>query len=204
MPELRDPDPRVQRTRRKVVRAALELLQEDGPEGVSHQRVAERAAVGRSTVYRHWPDRWSLISDALDSLSPWMTLPPGAPVRESLITLLERLCDRLESPVAIAMGSLISRAEWEPGARTLLDGLLAHAANELGKVLERGRREEGLRPDIPLETAQAVIAGPFLYERFIAGRVISRSQIPKLVDGLLEWWRRPSGSGEAGATPATS
>jgi len=38
-----------------MLRAAAAILEEEGPTGVTHQRVAERAGVGRATAYRHWP-----------------------------------------------------------------------------------------------------------------------------------------------------
>lgn len=181
-------DPRVERTRSKVVAAALELLKAGGPEAVTHQRVAEAAGVGRATVYRHWPDRWSLIFQAVESLS--LTVPPvtDGPIRERLIALLQALCDRLESPVSVQMSSLISRAEWEPEVRAFLDRLLARASAEISLIIEQGVQEEGLALDVRFPTAVAIILGPFFYERFIAGRVTSRDQIPFMVDGLLARW----------------
>jgi AcrR family transcriptional regulator len=181
-------DPRIERTKEAVAAAALELLREDGPEAVTHQRVAERAGIGRATVYRHWPDRQSLMLDALEALSLSIPTPADRPVRESLVFILETLCDRLQSPVAFAMSSLIARAEWEPEVRSFLDRVLMHARDEIQPLLERGVAEENLRIDVPMDTALSLIAGPFFYERFIAGRIFSREHIPAQVDALLARW----------------
>ena len=60
------PDPsidrRVQRTHAAVADAVRELFVEEGWDAVTHQRVAERAGYGRNTVYRHFPDRTSLLA----------------------------------------------------------------------------------------------------------------------------------------------
>jgi AcrR family transcriptional regulator len=181
-------DPRIERTRARVVEAALELLREDGPEAVTHQKVAERASVGRATIYRHWPDRWSLIIAAFENLSMSMNASTDLPVRDSLIAVLEQLCDHFASPMSVAMASLISRAEWEPEARAFLNRLIDHAGDEIGNLLDRGVAEEGLELDVPPETALATIAGPFFYERFIGGGVVSREQIPAHIDALIARW----------------
>ncbi len=181
-------DPRITRTRSRVIDAALELLSEAGPEAVTHQRVAELAGVGRATVYRHWPERWLLIRDALESLSLQMVPPEGLCMRDSLVCMLEQLCDQLESPASTALGSLITQAEWDPESRVLLDRITANASAGMPRLLERGAREDGLRVDVPPATALALIAGPFFFERYVMGRVSSRAHIRAMVDGLLDRW----------------
>lgn len=181
-------DPRIERTRELATAAALDLLREGGPEAVTHQRVAERAGIGRATVYRHWPDRQSLMFDALEAFSLTIAPPDDLPIRESLVATLEMLCDRLDSPVAYAMSSLIARAEWEAEVRSFLDHVLGHARGEIRHLLEQAERDEGLAIDVPMDTALSCIAGPYFYERFIGGRVVSRDQIPAHVDTLLARW----------------
>jgi AcrR family transcriptional regulator len=181
-------DPRIERTREAVAAASLELLREDGPEAVTHQRVAERAGIGRATVYRHWPDRQSLMLDALEALSLSIGVPEDLPIRDALVHMLETLCDRLESPVALAMSSLIARAEWEPEVRSFLDRVLMHAEQEMEALLTRGVAEGELEMDVPMETALSLIAGPFFHERFIVGHVVSRDYIRAHVDALLARW----------------
>ena len=40
-----------------------------GYAGFRMESVAARAGVGRSTLYRHWPDKAALIADALETLN---------------------------------------------------------------------------------------------------------------------------------------
>jgi AcrR family transcriptional regulator len=64
----RSPDadnPRVQRTRDRMLAAARELLAEVGPEGLTYSLLAERAGVTRQTLYRHWPARSALLTDMI-------------------------------------------------------------------------------------------------------------------------------------------
>jgi AcrR family transcriptional regulator len=56
-------NPRVQRTRARILAVARELLPEVGLTGLTTAFLAERAGVTRQTLYRHWPNRAALLSD---------------------------------------------------------------------------------------------------------------------------------------------
>ncbi|MET0580210.1 MAG: helix-turn-helix domain-containing protein, partial [Ilumatobacteraceae bacterium] len=58
-------DPRVARSRTKMLAAATELLVEDGPRGVTVDAVAERSGVAKSTLYRHWSSVHELLVDVM-------------------------------------------------------------------------------------------------------------------------------------------
>ena len=57
-------DPRVARTRDRVMDAAWQLLTEAGFDGVTVEDVSERSGVARSTLYRHWRSMPELLRDA--------------------------------------------------------------------------------------------------------------------------------------------
>ena len=92
------PNRQVRRTRARVLEAAHRLLAQEGPDAVTHLRVAEAADVARATVYRHWPDRIDLLVDLLESGAspPVFGAPPGEDARAQLITALGRASDNFE------------------------------------------------------------------------------------------------------------
>ena len=51
---------RQDQTRQRIIEAAIELHQTIGPAATTVSEIAERAEVGRVTVYRHFPDEPSL------------------------------------------------------------------------------------------------------------------------------------------------
>lgn len=62
----------------KILRAARHLLASDGL-GISMEAIADKADVGRSTIFRHFPSRDELVARALDeSLSHFHGQVPGA------------------------------------------------------------------------------------------------------------------------------
>ena len=61
VPQSRAPDRRVERTRRLLHQAIVELIQERGWDAITVQDVCERADVGRSTFYVHFADKEELL-----------------------------------------------------------------------------------------------------------------------------------------------
>jgi len=62
-------DLRVRRTRKLLQRALIELTIEKGFADVTVREIAERAMVNRSTFYRHYLDKYELLSEHIGELS---------------------------------------------------------------------------------------------------------------------------------------
>lgn len=91
-------DPRAEHSRRAICRAALDEFAEVAYTGFRMEAVAARAGVGRSTLYRHWPDKVALVADALETLN--VQPDPGravttATARQQVEVLLRHLAGAL-------------------------------------------------------------------------------------------------------------
>ena len=78
-------DPRVVRTRRDVLRAAIEVLIEDGWDAVTQPNVARAAGYSKATVYAHWPDRMNLLRDAFAGFGSMPHHAPTGDLRTDLV-----------------------------------------------------------------------------------------------------------------------
>lgn len=63
-------DPRIARSRAKLMAAAREILVESGASALTVDAVAERSGVAKSTLYRHWPSRTALVLDVFRAVMP--------------------------------------------------------------------------------------------------------------------------------------
>ena len=64
---------------RQIVTAARELLEQDGLEGLSMRRVAERVGIRASSLYKHLPDKRALEAALIsDGLAEWADLAEQA------------------------------------------------------------------------------------------------------------------------------
>ena len=66
--------PRSEQAHRAIVEATLTLLDEGGYTALTIEAVAERAGVGKTTIYRRWPSKLELVIEAISELRP-----PGPP-----------------------------------------------------------------------------------------------------------------------------
>ena len=67
--------PRSDEARRRALEATRDLIVENGVTSLTIEDVAARSGVAKTTIYRHWPERASLIVDAVNDI---VTIPPEA------------------------------------------------------------------------------------------------------------------------------
>ncbi|MFI1506186.1 TetR/AcrR family transcriptional regulator [Streptomyces sp. NPDC020597] len=116
-------NPRVQRTRNRVLAVARELLPEVGPAGLTYALLAERSDVTRQTLYRHWPTRAALLFDLVLEGPDLGTYPqPGSDVRAVATAWLKSLRAGVSVPaVRAAALAVTAQADHDPdSARALL------------------------------------------------------------------------------------
>lgn len=65
-----DVDPRIARSRARLLGAATELLLAGGPRAVTVDAVAEMSGVAKSTLYRHWSSVTELLLDVVRAQVP--------------------------------------------------------------------------------------------------------------------------------------
>ncbi|MBC8241906.1 MAG: TetR/AcrR family transcriptional regulator [Alphaproteobacteria bacterium] len=92
--QLKQRGERQERTRQKIIKAAIDLHQAKGLAATSINDIAEQAKVGRVTVYRHFPDAAALVGACsgqyfqihpLPDLEPWRSVQdPTARLRRGL------------------------------------------------------------------------------------------------------------------------
>jgi AcrR family transcriptional regulator len=59
---------------REIVRAARELLEAEGPDGLSMRRVAERVGIRAPSIYKHLPDKEALEAAVISAgFTEWAT-----------------------------------------------------------------------------------------------------------------------------------
>src|SRR5258707_12214670 len=112
-------DPRIERSRFVIRRAALVELGEVGYGAFTIESVAARAGVARSTIYRHWPDKLALIADAFETFHE-QAVPDvqGVPPRQRVQLLVHHVAqDLVDSTFSACIPALIDGAERDPRVR---------------------------------------------------------------------------------------
>jgi AcrR family transcriptional regulator len=129
-------NPRVQRTRDRMLAAARELLAEAGAAGLTYSALAERAGVTRQTLYRHWPARSALLADMILEGSVGDYPEPGEDPAAVAAAWLASLRDGVRDPARRAVVLAVSaQADADPDSAEALAMLSADRRAALNDLL---------------------------------------------------------------------
>jgi len=185
-PSARAPIPRGERARERVLRAALEVLADQGLPGFTMEAVAHRAGASKATVYRHWTSQATLLVDAMDLGFKPLPLPATGHLRTDLIELVSRLEALVSSqPFPRLMAAFIDAAERDPALSSLHVQLTERRREPLRHVLAQGRQRGEIPSTTDLELAVDLLTGPAFYRRFIAHRAFPHRYATAVVDHVL-------------------
>lgn len=180
-------DPRIERTREVVRRAALEVLGAQGYAAFTMEGVAAAARVAKSTIYRHWPTKIALIADALETLNE----QPAAPVEAGTAReTIERLIDHLagaftDSVLSSCIPALIEAAEHHPEVASFLHGYSARRRRTLVDALRAGVTSGELPADLDPELTALALSGAVIYCRTMTPTPLSTRRARRLTRQLL-------------------
>lgn len=182
----RGPDPRVLRSREAALSAVAELLAEEGWTGVTHVAVAARSGVGRTTLYRHWPDVAAMIRDAIvERMGQARRLRTGQ-LRADLLGELDGLRQLLGDPASErTMRAVLERAPFDPAFAALKETLFRSGIAGFQAILQAAVTSGELPPDTDIQLVIDQLAGPLMYRRLFAGLDIDRAYIETIVDRVL-------------------
>lgn len=179
-------DPRIERTRRVVLEATLDLLAQHGYGAVTIEAVAARSGVAKSTIYRHWPGKVELILDAFHELKPPVAPPAEGDVRETVISVLENLARVVDkSTWSMCLPSLIDAAAHDPEARKLHGKISTEGRRSLVDLLATGVERGELPADLDPELMAEALVGPILLRRLMSLPSFDPAQVRVLVDQLI-------------------
>jgi len=168
--------------RRRVLAAALHVLDEDGLAGFTMEAIARRAGASKATLYRHWPTSNALLVDAMDATFQPLPIPDTGSVRTDIADLLTAFVALLEhTPYPRLLAAFIDAAERDPTLKTLHADLTRRRREPLLFVLRRARDRGELPADPDPDLTVDLLAAPLFYRRFVAHREIP----PALVDEVI-------------------
>jgi AcrR family transcriptional regulator len=178
-------DPRAERTRARALAAASTLLVEDGLDAVTHARVAEKAGVGRRSMYRHWPNHVALLHDTLAQIRA-PTADPSQDFRNAAIAHLTALAAALhDGRLAYVVAALRERSEHAAEFDGLRAGLAHAGCGQLEKVVRAAVKTGELPIGTTTRMTCAVLEGPLFYWALVHRRRATRADIIALVDNVM-------------------
>ena len=171
-----------------IAAACRELIVELGYAGLTIEAVAERAGVGRPTIYRRWPSKAHLVWDVLFTTSTDATLIGDTADLRADVEIWVRTTVDFFSQLDVARafpGLLVDRSVEDDWHAHLRDPVRAAVLARL----RRGVADGDLRPDADLAAIFDLVTGFAVYRAMVpqpVGRGPSASAIAEqLLRGAL-------------------
>lgn len=184
-------DPRVERTRRVVLEAALDELAEVGYGALTVEGVARRAGVGKATMYRHWGGKLDLVGDAVTTIKQQVTAPDTDDHRERIIGLVRSIAESLASSrFAKCVPAIIDASERDDAVRRMHHESSAERRAYTEGVLDDARRAGHLPADVDVPLLSQLLVGPLFLRRLTTSEAFPVDRIDDLVAIVLDpYWQ---------------
>jgi AcrR family transcriptional regulator len=176
----RSEDARVVRTRNDVLRAALDVLIDQGRDAVTHPNLARVSGYSRATIYNHWPTRADLVRAAFTRMEDAEHHTPTGDLRADLIgelTMFRFGMQRHRLDRALVV--LADLAASTPELADLRDTLVTDGERVLRQLLGTVLR------GAEMEAATLMLSGAILNSALMHGRLPADDVIAAAVELVL-------------------
>jgi AcrR family transcriptional regulator len=161
--------PRSAQAHKAIIDATLELLAEDGFQGLSIEAVAARAGVGKTTIYRRWSSKDELVMDAIRQVQfdiPVVNMDTGN-FRNDLAALLKAAYQGFMAHPYPFLGKLMLKfiGEYQTNPEIFQGAITQLVIPRLQRfihMVEQARAREEIRQDIDPALVLELIAGTLM------------------------------------------
>lgn len=157
--------PRSEKSRKNILKATNSLLLHMSVQELSIEAIAKKAKVGKTTIYRWWPNKAAVVMDALIS-QPGLSAPLPTPKNnaEAITLQLEKLIRMLDSNNGDTIAQLFSEAQANEDARKIFNNnFLSPLVDALAYSLEQGIEEKEFRSSLDIRTGVDMLCGPIFF-----------------------------------------
>jgi AcrR family transcriptional regulator len=175
------------KTTPEILRAALEELARADYGGLTIERVATRAGVNKTTVYRQWPTKADLIRAALESVAEASAAGPSTgTLRGDLLQIGRRMLAFASSFEGQGIVRLRLLEHPEPELAEIAKSLNERYSSRLRDVLREAVTRRELSPDIDVQLLLDMLGGALHVRLFLKNERVDDVVIARIVDVLID------------------
>ena len=176
--------PRSEQARRAILQSTLKLLGENGFSDLTIEAVANHARVGKATVYRWWPNKASLITDAFaSSTTGRLHFPDTGSVRTDVSRQMRQVIKIFRSKRGRILAAILAAGQSDREViAAFRERFMMPRRREAYATLRRGITRGELRRGVDLDLVLDSLYGP-IYMRFL---IRHDDLTPAFVDRLCD------------------
>jgi AcrR family transcriptional regulator len=184
--------PRNPRIQQRILKAATDLVLEQGFRALSMDAIAERAGVGRMTIYRRWPNKAAVVMDAFFArMDPYALFQGGKTYMESIRLQLRAVAKAYRGKEGSLIRILLAEAQFDPElASAIREKWILPRRRVTIPYLEQGIRDGFLREDLDPNVAIDLLYGPIYLQLLMGTATLSDSYIDKIFQHAMKGFKK--------------
>jgi AcrR family transcriptional regulator len=158
------------------MQAVIGELIDNGYAGTTVERVAARAGIAKTTIYRRWGGLDGLLADLMaEHAAQEIPVPDEGNLDADLRALARGVVTSLRDPaIRAAFASMVAAAVQNPSARQVLSRFLAARTATMTVIIGRAALRSELPPGTDAAAVIRTVTALIYYRLFIAGEQASQ------------------------------
>ena len=188
MPAMRPGRPRSEQLHKAILQTAFDLVLEVGFREVSIESIAAKAGVGKTTIYRRWPNKAAVIMDAFMMRVGADTLFPRADtVTDSIRLQMRTMAKAFRGRDGALVKALLSEAQFDAELATTFRERWTLPRRKMAlAVFHEAVRQGVMRSNIDLEATIDLLYAPMYYRLQMGTGPLSDAYIDGIFDHAME------------------
>ena len=189
---LRGGRPRNPRIQQAILKAAVDLVLENGFKALSMDAIAGRAGVGRMTIYRRWPNKAAIIMDAFVArVDPNTLFLPSRTYLESIRLQMRTMAKVFRGKDGTLIRALLAEAQFDPELATALRERWTMPRRRMAiAYFEEGMQKGFLRPDVDPDAMIDVLYAPIYYRLQMGIGPLTDAYIDEIFEHAMKGLRK--------------
>ncbi|MBE9039724.1 TetR/AcrR family transcriptional regulator [Oscillatoriales cyanobacterium LEGE 11467] len=161
--------PRSEKSKAAIIEAAWKLLETTTLRDLSIEAISRKASVGKTTIYRWWPNKVAIVMDAFfERLSPELQFPEESSAAEALSGQMALLIEAFCGEYGRIVAQIIAEGQACPTTLQLYQERFLDERRQAAKaIVERGIERGEFDPSLDPELALDILYGPIYYRLLV-------------------------------------
>ncbi|MFO1349775.1 MAG: TetR/AcrR family transcriptional regulator [Gammaproteobacteria bacterium] len=162
--------PRCEAARQAILRATKKLLKTTTLRDLAIEAIAKEAGVGKTTIYRWWPNKAAIVIDAFfDCAYPKTGFPEAPTAAQAIAEKFRRVVETFRSREGRIVAELIAEGQSDPTVlQHFRSACLQHWRTAARAVIAQGIAAGEFAADLDIELAMDLIWAPIYFRLLVA------------------------------------
>jgi len=174
--------PRSEESKRAILDATRRLLTHMSVSKISIEAIAKKAGVGKTTIYRWWPNKQSVVMEAVFTQPGFQNFMPQSDIAfDGIRAQIEKLVRQLMGKNGRIVAEIIGECQGDVEIlKALVKNFFQDRYNSIAYYVQKGKQDGSFNESIDLEVAIDVVLGPIIF-RLMSGQNLDEAFSKNLI-----------------------